>query len=495
MKRLKEAESEITHVPFSLFPNSFSQREFLRAVELAPLFNTLVDKIACDQDWLLETLQPVFVNDPFTARLAQLFKDSPIQKIRLGIHRSDYMLHLDGKILQVELNTIASSFGCISALTSLLHQSMLNEFLDMKLNPQSRTVILEMLANIGALPNITSFPDSAGFNLPENSRCCENLASAISIAHSEYQKYCLVMDDDKDIQRNQSVVIFVVQNHEGNIFDQFLLQESLVDKHQIQIRRMTLAEIAKHAIIDNATGKLFISLEDGNNVEVSVIYFRAGYTPTDYPSEDEWEGRRKIEAAWRCVKCPTLGYQLAGSKIVQQRLSDEGEVERFLTSSASLKVRSCFTELYSLSPSTRRTSEHLGSLISRVIEEPNDWILKPQREGGGNNIYDSCLSQTLQNGNATELASLVLMKKIKPVSQQALLVEAGQVKVTDTVNELGVFGTYLVVDSSSPTQEKETSRVVLNEHAGHLLRVKPSSMREGGVATGYAVLSSPVLIK
>ena len=46
------------------------------------------------------------------------------QPVRLGLHRSDYMLHRPAAapgedaapvgILQVELNTIASSFGCLS---------------------------------------------------------------------------------------------------------------------------------------------------------------------------------------------------------------------------------------------------------------------------------------------------------------------------------------------------------------------------------------------
>lgn len=38
------------------------------------------------------------------------------------------------------------------------------------------------------------------------------------------------------------------------------------------------------------------------------------------------------------------------------------------------------------------------------------------------------------------------------------------------------------------------SRVVLNEAVGHLLRTKLSSSNEGGVAAGFAVLSSPLLV-
>ena len=47
-------------------------------------------------------------------------------KISLGIHRSDYMLDAPtGRLLQVELNTIASSFGALSSLTTALHRHLI----------------------------------------------------------------------------------------------------------------------------------------------------------------------------------------------------------------------------------------------------------------------------------------------------------------------------------------------------------------------------------
>ena len=57
-----------------------------------------------------------------------------------------------------------------------------------------------------------------------------------------------------------------------------------------------------------------MSLENGE--EVAVVYFRAGYTPNDYPSEAEWEGRVKIERSM-AVKCPSIAYHLVGTKKVR----------------------------------------------------------------------------------------------------------------------------------------------------------------------------------
>lgn len=45
---------------------------------------------------------------------------------------------------------------------------------------------------------------------------------------------------------------------------------------------------------------------------------RAGYSPDDYPSELEWQGRGKLERS-SAVKCPSVAFQLAGAKKVRAR--------------------------------------------------------------------------------------------------------------------------------------------------------------------------------
>lgn len=40
----------------------------------------------------------------------------------------------------------------------------------------------------------------------------------------------------------------------------------------------------------------------------------------------------------------------------------------------------------------------------------------------------------------------------------------------------------------------DDGKEVLNKHAGHLLRTKLSDTDEGGVATGFSVVSSPILL-
>lgn len=69
--------------------------------------------------------------------------------------------------------------------------------------------------------------------------------------------------------------------------------------------------------------------------------------------------------------------------------------------------------------------------------------------------------------------------------------------------ELGIYGIFLC-DSDASTEvpdaavSHDSSEIVntpyINRYGGYLLRVKPAISDEGGVAAGYAVLSSPDLI-
>jgi hypothetical protein len=52
-----------------------------------------------------------------------------------------------------------------------------------------------------------------------------------------------------------------------------------------------------------------------NDKRVSVVYFRAGYTPDDHPSEREWDARLMMERSF-AIKCPNIACHLAGCKKV-----------------------------------------------------------------------------------------------------------------------------------------------------------------------------------
>ncbi len=135
------APGTFTHAPLSLLPTPFSRSAFERAGTLAAPFGDLVAAVAADADFLRTTLAGACASDDFTARLMALFEATHKQRVRciaraavllpsshaaasrqgdveLGLLRSDYMVdEPTGALLQVEVNTIAASFACLSALT------------------------------------------------------------------------------------------------------------------------------------------------------------------------------------------------------------------------------------------------------------------------------------------------------------------------------------------------------------------------------------------
>ena len=102
----------------------------------------------------------------------------------------------------------------------------------------------------------------------------------------------------------------------------------------------------------------------------------------------------------------------------------------------------------------------------QAMEDGDPWVLKPQREGGGNNYYGENVSKFLQeNKNSAVLAGYVLMQRILPMIQKSAFLRKGSLQILPSVSEYGIYGVFLGAGSGSP---------MLNEYAGYLVRTKPS---------------------
>ena len=227
-----------------------------------------------------------------------------------------------------------------------------------------------------------------------------------------------------------------------------------------------------------------------DGVEISVIYFRAGYTPTDFETPAHFETRKVLERSL-AIKCPSIALQLAGSKKVQAVLSDPGVLEQFLLSNPDTghhdtaftiqdveQLRASWMEMYSLDA---------PGAIKRTLSEHADMVLKPQREGGGNNVYKAHIPPFLETLEEKEREAWIAMRLIRvPKGVRNWLARSGSGGVlANVVSELGTFGWALL----------GTSGVELREGSGgYLLRTKGEDSDEGGVATGFSVLDSIVLV-
>jgi len=121
-----------------------------------------------------------------------------------------------------------------------------------------------------------------------------------------------------------------------------------------------------------------------------------------------------------------------------------------------------------------------------AFSNPEAYVLKPQREGGGNNVYRSNIPQFLRAlPDETHYKAYILMELIQPPPRDNSIIREGKVVTGGVVGELGVFGTILW-DSNG--------QVLQNEEAGWLLRTKGKGVDEGGVAAGYGCIDSICLI-
>lgn len=165
---------------------------------------------------------------------------------------------------------------------------------------------------------------------------------------------------------------------------------------------------------------------------------------------------------------------------MQQVLCLPGMVERFVDNETAAHLRTSFAGLWAIDASEADAESH----IEQAIKEPSKYVLKPQREGGGNNLWGDEMVSMLKTMSREARSAYILMQRIEPASLTAVLMRSGVYSVAAAHSELGIYATML----------SDGKQVKLNECAGHLLRTKEVGVNEGGVAAGYACLDSPLLI-
>nr|DBA27694.1 TPA: hypothetical protein GDO54_008161 [Pyxicephalus adspersus] len=400
--RTKESPNSsdvVNFAPFTLLPSPVPRSLFEQAKSVQEDFNLLVDRLSQNPTFLEQTLASAMKVDDFIERLFKVYRhvldEGLAHSVFLGINRSDYMFDCkaDGTtaLKQIEINTIAASFGGLSSRTPAVHQH-----------------VLRALGKSDEASKILLNNPSLGIS--------RGIEKAWELYGSQ-----------------KAVVMFLVENVQRNILTWksiTLLCQSLQHRHS------TMA----------------------------------------------WEARLTMERS-AAVKCPDIATQLVGTKKVQQELSRPLILEKFLPEypEAVDRIRETFAGLYSLD-----IGEEGDQTVKIALANPEHYVLKPQREGGGNNIYGDEIREVLEKfKNSTERTSYILMDKIKPQPVKNCLLKAnGQLQISECISELGMFGVYV----------RQGSEMVLNERVGHLLRTKATEHADGGVAAGVAVLDNPYLV-
>lgn len=428
------ADGHLQHAPFTLTPCPISALIVGELEALTAPFNALAWAVSRDGAFLADTLGAAAAVDPYTAFLLELARDAPRrQPLELLISRSDYFLAAGPRpaaplIRQVELNTIAASYPALAARTHRLHRRL-------------------------------------WFDQPEAGRLLANdpaavIAGAMAEAVARYGQ-------------PGAVVAMVVEPGETNVFDQRLLELELRERG-VETLRLGLAEIGERCTLRE--GHL-----TAHGRTIALAYYRTGYAPEQVTDASTRAGMERI-AQSSAVAVPSPAMHLAGAKKVQQVLANPTILRRFTDEPTARRLEATFADLYAPEdavpgPAGPRPAWHLA------LDEPHRWVLKPQREGGGNNLFDQALVQALAGSTARQRQAYVLMERIVPIPHAAWLVREGQAEEAACVSEIGRFGTLLA----------DGPDLLLNRDAGYLVRTRPAHLQEGGVSAGFGFLDSLLL--
>ncbi len=425
------APGRLSHAPFALQPAPIDPASHRRLAALTAPTNLLALRVGRDADFLASALAAAAQVDEFTAWLLALSREVPpgsAQPVELLVSRNDFFRQRPAPagpvvLRQVEFNAIAASYPALAGLTYALHAALWPEL-------RARLACNDPLAGIR-----------------------EGLAAAF-----------------RRFGHSGACVVMVVQMGETNVFDQRLIELALA-RDGIPLRRMTLAEVAAGGALRE--GHLWV-----HGQICAIAYLRAGYAPEDLATPEARRGRTLLEHS-DAIVVPRIAVQLAGAKKVQQVLTDAKVLGRYLDAESARDLLDTFAGIYD-------TEEPIAAQGGRLpawraaVEEPGRFVLKPQREGGGNNFYDEDIPRVLASSTARERAGYVLMDRIRPLSHEAILVREGVARPATCVSEIGRFGVLLA--------ERDT--VAINQDVGYLVRTREQHLREGGVSAGFGHLDS-----
>lgn len=454
----KDSEGKLRHIPVTLLPSPFPQKQFTAAKEVQTDFNLLVHKVSQDYEFTKKALSGTIAADPFTSKLFDIYdkvwQQENVQPISLGIFRSDYLIDTAGglhdrcsdicyepalrpgnagsiSIKQVEMNTISLGGITFSCFVPNMHR-----------------YLLQLIGQQGSkVPPNNALDEAAG-----------GLIKAWELYGSE-----------------SAVIMFVVEDNEVNICDQRILEYRIKERNPVvRVIRRSLTAIYNESQTDHKK----CLLVDG--MEVAVAYFRSGYMPKHFPTEKEWSSRLTIELS-RCIKCPTVAHQLMGTKKMQQVLARPGILERFLPDKDSVnRVRKTFTGLYTLDPG--QEGDHNMECCLKMVDK---CVLKPQREGGGNNMYGEDIRHTLLSEPKSR-SQYILMDRLQPEINSNFIVrhEFTSIDSSNVVPELGIMGVFISCGDE----------ILLNKESGYLVRTKSTEHADGGVFAGRAAFDSLYLV-
>ena len=446
---IKSKKGGVSHVPIMLTPSPLPKNIYDKIFFYQIAFNKVINKLSNDQKFLEEILTPIAEKDEFVRKNLEISKKlvnyEHKQKIKLGIFRNDYLFDkVQNFLLFTEYNTIASSMGTFTDRLKKFYSHFSEKYPDVFKKYKEKTIPIEGFDNVD--------------------KFTEAMVEGIKLGFPQQYK--------------DSIIVFVIQKNETNLFDQYSLSDELYNKYKISSKRLTLNEI-KQKCVQDEQGNLTI-----NGKLISMFYFRAAYCESDYPDEESWQGRELIELS-TAIKIPDINTFLTTFKIFQYELSKPQIMMHYCQNDLIINdILRFFGGIYYLRD---MDTEKQKELLSQVKSNPNLYILKPNREGGGNNIAGDKLKELIpEEGSEPSdlLKNSVIVEKIDAAVHESIVLRNEEIKIQNSISEFSIYGIILTNENT----------IHINKSVSFLVRTKNKDEIEGGIMEGAGAVDLPCLL-
>ncbi|MFK0571815.1 glutathione synthase [Endozoicomonas sp.] len=458
---LKTSKDSAQHCAFSFAPTLIQRERFELLKSIVPLMGKLIHGVSENHEFLTTAIKPLCSGDAFFASLLELHQkihssSIPAERIPMLLMRTDFMDDAEQGPKLIEFNGIAAGMGPFGQRAHELHHYLQYQW-PAAFQSWSEADDLELVPNQGI----------------------ENLAKGIAGAATTVRA--------QSGESGQPLFMMVVQPDEDNVYDQHLLEEA-IQKEGVKTVRRTFRQLydqlsSGDTSCDASGDKQRLILEGLGGVDA--IYLRAGYQHCDYFAHDldgvrccsELGKVRAMIERHRVAVNATVSQQLATSKRVQMLLCamNEEQLMQFgLTLEEASRIKPFLGEM-------RPVDDQSANWFAQ--QNPKDWVLKNQGEGGGHCVFDHDILPRLKSLKPEEYSAWSLMRRLHPRhrSREALVVRKGEATpVDDLISEIGMFTLHL--DGHSLTSDLG--------YAGYLIRSKPATATEGGVHSGQGAVDS-----
>ncbi|KAI7219679.1 cora-domain-containing protein [Hortaea werneckii] len=411
--------------------------------------NNLYLSAASNVEWLEAVIAPLLERDGFIRTLWHIFRQvrdaGGGSHIAAGIFRSDYMLHLPdtssegtASLKQVEMNTFSCAGACHAEAVVNMHRHLA------KVADASKPIGKK------SLPSLVEATEST-----------DGIVRTLQAAHEAYK----TPPTDR-----QTCILMVVQPWNFNVADERPIEYGLWAADVPCYRCEWPDVLSSTRLLDDGMLLYTPTTLSEVEMEVSCVYYRAGYDEAEYLTDAGRQTRLRLEMS-KAIKCPDVLGHLAGTKRVQQALAEPGNVQEFLPQEQAKDVQAVFMSMRNLDTLASELEARGKALDKDTVR---DQVLKPNLEGGGHNFYGTKILDHLHRIPRREWSKFTIMQRIAPPPNvNGFLLLEGGVYQGPVVSELGVLGG--VVWGAGASGKLEVMR---NEIIGFSFKTKPKGVNQ-----------------